>query len=308
MSKLLPVVVGSSAATTVFCAERIEGPPDSGDHLWVDGNQKITASNGTYDAPTPNAFSLVQVEDCPMSTPTCRASCYVHGLEAAAKATHDLYRHNSRTLRAIFEERDADGQLLGYNADQPAGRWWARTLGRWIAEHCREFRWHVSGDIFDGTYAWWIARVCEESPAVRHWIYTRSHPLSAAFVGVGNITVNYSVDADNYAAAIPYYLAHAGVGSPVRLCYMATGDGRVPDDLPPGSVIFPDYSLRGKRGGSPAEQRASSVWYQSLPGKKRRMICPVDFYGKSENLRCGPCRKCIDPVTAKETAPCHPPQ
>lgn len=296
MSKLLPVVT-SSAASTAFVATKLEGPPDSGHYLWLDGNQKITAGNGTYEDPKPNAFSLVQIESCPMSTPTCRASCYVHGLEAAAKTTHDLYVHNWRTIREIFAEVDDAGQLIGYNANQPAGRWWARKLGAWIAENAAGgFRWHVSGDLFDPTYAWWVARVAECSPNVRHWIYTRSHPFSAAFVGVPNVTVNYSVDHDNYAAALPYAAAHAAIGAPVRLCYMVTGDGEVPADLPAGSVIFPDYALRGARGGSPAQQRASSPWWQSLTGEQRRMVCPVDFYSKSENNRCGPCRKCIDPV------------
>lgn len=288
MSKLLPIV--SSAATTAFVYERIDGP--DGDHLFVDGNQKITAGNGSYADPKPNAFSLVQIEDCPMSTPTCRASCYVHGLEAAQKTLHDMYRHNSATLRRLFA---APGG--GLVADQPAGRWWARQLGAWIeANALGGFRWHVSGDLFDATYAWWVARVVECSPSVRHWIYTRSHPFSAAFVGAKNITVNYSVDADNYEHARPYAAAHAAIGEPVRLCYMVTGDGKVPSDLPPGSVIFPDYGLRGSRDSSPAEQRASSPWWQSLTGAQRRMVCPVDFYGKSEGNRCGPCRKCIEPV------------
>jgi hypothetical protein len=220
-------------------------------------------------------------------------NCYVHGLEAAAKTTHDLYRHNSRTLREIFAAPDG----VGYSADQPAGRWWARRLGAWIEEHARGgFRWHVSGDLFDPTYAWWVARVVECSPSVRHWIYTRSHAMSAAFVGVSNITVNYSVDVDNYETAKAYAAAHAAIGEPVRLCYMVTGDGHVPSDLPPGSVIFPDYSLRGSRGDTPNDQRASSSWWQSLTGEHRRMVCGVDFYGKSEKMRCGPCLKCIEPV------------
>lgn len=278
------LLVVSSAATTTFCAEKLEGPPGSGHWLWLDGNQKITAGNGTYEAPRPNAFSLVQIEDCPQSTPTCRAACYVAGIELHAKSTHDLYRHNSRTLREIFAAPDGAGGLL---ADQPAGRWWARRLGVWIEEHARGgFRWHVSGDLFDPSYAWWVARVVEASPGVRHWIYTRSHNMSAAFVGVPNITVNYSVDADNYVAAQRYVAAHAAIGEPVRQCYMVTGDGAVPTDLPADSVLFPDYALRGVRG----------AWFQALPSHQKKMVCPTDLSSKSERRRCGPCDRCIRPV------------
>jgi hypothetical protein len=67
----------------------------------------------------------------------------------------------------------------------------------------------------------------------------------------------------------------------------------VPDDLPHESVIFPDYSLRAAKG-KPSDQRSGSAWWQSLSSAQRAMVCPVDFYGKSETLRCGPCRRCID--------------
>lgn len=295
MSVHLPVVQ-SSAATTAFVTERLDGPVGSEHHLWLDGNQKITASNGTYATPRANAFSLVQVEDCPASTPTCRASCYVHALESAQAELHAKYRHNSRTLRDLFALTDG-----GYSADQPAGRWWARRLADHLEDTAiKEFRWHVSGDLWDATYAWWVARVVELSPDVRHWIYTRSHVLTAAFVGLKNIAVNYSVDRDNYRAALPYAAAHAAHGQPVRLCYMVTNDGHVPDDLPPDSVLFPDYSLRGARGASPAEQRRTSPWWQSLTGAQRRMTCPVDFYGKGEGTRCGPCSRCIKPAKGQD--------
>ena len=37
--------------------------------FYFDGNSKISASNGTFDEPAPNAFSVVQISDCPGSTP-----------------------------------------------------------------------------------------------------------------------------------------------------------------------------------------------------------------------------------------------
>lgn len=296
--KKLPVIT-SSAVSTSFVVERLDGPADTEDHLWIDGNQKVTAGNGSYAEPRANSLSLVQIDDCPNSTPTCRASCYVHGLEAAQRDLHDKYRHNSETIRRLMTVDDE----RGISAHTQAMYWWAKRLGEWISENAAGgFRWHVSGDLFHPSYAEWISWVVRYSPSVRHWIYTRSHAYTAAFVdnGCTNLTINLSADRDNYASAIAHHAAHAGTGTPARIAYMVTGDGHVPADLPPGSVIFPDYALRGARGGSKAEQRASSAWWQSLTGEQRRMVCGVDFYGKSEKMRCGPCRKCIDPVQSKK--------
>lgn len=280
MTVKLPVL--SSAASTDFVSHTIVGRDEI--KLHIDGNQKVSGWK-----PTPNAFSLVQIETCPGSTPTCQKSCYVHALEGAAKNIHDLYRENTTAIQHILTMPE------GYQAA------WATRVANYILSNNQDtgFRWHVSGDLFSGEYAAWVATVVELSAPVRHWIYTRSFELSAAFVGLENITVNYSVDRDNYERARPYAAAHASVGWPVRLCYLTTDDGEVPSDLPEGSVIFPDYSLRGARNytAEPAMQRECSTFYQRLPQPQRRMLCPVDFYGKSEGNRCAPfgggCAKCI---------------
>lgn len=289
MTVKLPVV-SSMAASTSFCAERIDGP--GGISLWVDGNGKITRGNGSYEAPRPNAFSLVQVEDCPGSTPTCRASCYVHNLEKHAADTHALYRQNSRAIREILVGPDRGS--------------WAVLLATWICDHAEHgFRWHVSGDIFSREYAEFIAVVVatceilrehEDKPHVPHWIYTRSFGFVDELVGLPSLALNLSCDPDNYdrAREIRETVLHL-FGQSLRLCYL-TLDGTVPADLPPGSVIFPDYALRGARGATPAENRASSPWWQSLAPEQRRMVCPVDFYGADEKRRCGPCMKCLEPT------------
>ena len=274
MTVHLPVV--SSAAQTDFVSAELVGP--DGVTLYIDGNQKISGWN-----PKPNAFSLVQIEDCPMSTATCRASCYVHGLEANAKTIHDRYRHNSKTIREIIAS--------------PHAGLWARLMADWITENAPRdigFRWHVSGDLFSPEYTSWVATVMQWSPDVRHWIYTRSFPFTAAFVGLKNVSVNYSVDQDNYEQALQFHEAHLNIGSPVRLAYLVTGDGVAPV-LPAGSVLFPDYNLRGTRNTTAAEQRASSPWWQSLSSAQRKQVCPIDFYGKAETLVCGRCTKCMVP-------------
>jgi hypothetical protein len=297
--KKLPVV-GTSAATTAFCAEELSGP--GGLSLWFDGNGKITRDNGTLDAPKPNAFSLraqavtdvkaaqanaeqharriPPMEDCPGSTPACRSTCYVGGLEQHARSTYDLYEKNSEVIRQVLSEPEL--------ADA-----WVMVAARWIAENVTSFRWHVSGDVFSLAYARWIADVCRESRHIEHWIYTRSfeflEPLvEVATVRGGNLALNLSADRDNYdealAASVDPVL-RGGAGHMLRVCYL-TIDGEVPEGLSRDDVIFPDYALRG---GTPRGRE----WFAQLDPDNKAMVCPVDFAGKSERRRCGPCPRCL---------------
>lgn len=280
--KKLPVV-GTSAAQTAFCAVQVHGP--QGTSLWLDGNGKITRDMGDLEHPVPNAFSLLSqgVEDkagrggvhCPGATPTCKASCYVDGLAKHASDTYALYEHNSAEIRKIL----ANDQLA---CD------WAMLLAKWLTDNVSSFRWHVSGDVFSLEYAQWIADVCAQSPTVKHWIYTRSfeflRPLAAVSTACGgNLALNLSADKDNGAAAASASISRAGVV--LRICYL-TSDGVVPEELVDGDVIFPDYALRGgtERGRE---------WFEELPAHQKKMVCPVDFHGKSEQRRCGPCDRCL---------------
>lgn len=258
----------TSARFTAFCAAKIEGPAG---FLWIDGNGKITAGNGTLDEPKPNAFSLVQIEDCPGATATCKIGCYVHGLQKHAPETHALYVHNSIQIRKILLGGPDDGR-----ADV-----WATVMADWIGANCAGgFRWHVSGDVFCDRYAQWIAVVCQRSPNINHWIYTRSFGSVLALTKASNLVVNISCDRDNIIDATRISERYG-----LRLCYL-TSDGHVPAGLPDGSVIFPDYNLRG---GNPAGQE----WFSGLSPDYKSFVCPVDYHGKSENRRCGPCNRCL---------------
>ncbi len=281
-------VLGSSAGSTSFCGAKLEGP---GGHLWLDGNQKITAGNGTYEDPKPNAFSLLAeaVEqretegrragaDCPGSTSVCRASCYVHGLEKHATDTYALYRHNSADIRRILKLE------LGEKSE------WVQLMADWItANAAGGFRWHVSGDVFSRAYAAWIAAVISRSPDVDHWIYTRSFDLVEPLLDLNNLALNLSCDRENHAAAVAFKAGAEArqLSTPMQLCYL-TDDGVLPE-LPPGSVIFPDYGLRGRGLADPTE----SDWWKGLTPEQRKQVCGVDFFGKSASMRCGPCRKCL---------------
>lgn len=264
----------TTAASTEFCVEKVG--IGNGKHLFIDGNQKITAGNGMFELPAPNAFSLPQVVTCPMRTPTCEASCYVHNLETHQGWLHDCYKHNLEMIREVLAS--------------PFAIDCARALADWIGANCTGgFRWHVSGDLFSKRYAQWVGYASRAS-SVSCWIYTRSFHLIddlRRYSEDRNLTVNLSADADNYWLARRVADEHR-----LRVCYL-TVDGTVPDDLREGDVVFPDYSLRGV-GTKPHAYRDGSEWWQSLTGDQRRMVCPTDAYGKSENNRCGPCRKCLD--------------
>lgn len=261
---------GTSVASTAFCTVELKGP---GGSLWIDGNGKITAGNGTLDDPKPNAFSLVQIKDCPGATPTCKESCYVHGLEKGAPDTHKMYQYNSRMIRDIL-------------VDDSMAREWARIMADWISENCPGgFRWHVSGDVFSRDYAYWIVEVCGLAPKVPFWIYTRSFQYApilhlASTARGGNLAVNLSCDRDNYVSAMVTSLQFN-----MRLCYL-TRDGKVPDSMSRENVIFPDYALRG---GTLEGQE----WFAGLTPHQKAMVCPVDYHGKAENRRCGPCARCL---------------
>jgi hypothetical protein len=252
---------------TQFIHTKVEVLP--GLSLTIDGNSKITAGNGTFLEPKPNALSLPHISTCPGSTEVCRSTCYVHGLQKHAPEVYEAYRHNERVMHRI---------LMTPQASRVA----SATLGAWIAENCQGgFRWHVSGDVMNDRHAQWIVDVSRAS-GVRCWIYTRSIDLVPLLFSTWNLIVNISCDSENWEPA----RAMAGrLG--VRLCYL-TVDGTFPE-LPPGSVIFPDYALRGRDLDDPT----SLPWWQGLSQDARKMVCPADFYGQSRTARCGVCTKCL---------------
>ena len=240
--------------------------------FWFDGNSKITAENGTFAKPSANAFSLLSVDDCPYRTPICEKKCYVARLKENEPDIYEKYRQNSMAIRHALCNPYQTGITI-------------EAFAEWINAHCRKggFRWHVSGDIFSIEYGWFIRGVVQKTYQIRHWIYTRSFSFSEILHGLPNIVVNLSADRDNFNEALA---CHDKFG--FCLCFMVTEGDTIPD-LPEGSVIFPSHELRGRDLESPLDV----PWWKSLTLKQRRMVCPPDFFGQSEALRCGPCKKCL---------------
>jgi hypothetical protein len=251
-------------------------PVGDGLNLYIDGNSKITAGNGSYEEPVPNALSLPHISTCPGATSECLSTCYVYNLQDNAPEVYKKYAQNERVMHRIL-------------LSDPSMETSAEALGTWISESCPDgFRWHVSGDIMHARHAQWIARVAQKSPKVRHWIYTRTFGAVGPLLLAPNLAVNISGDAANYREARKVAKMYG-----LRVCYM-TRDGSLPDDLEEGEVIFPDYNLRGRDMDKPTEHE----WWQGLSQEHRRMVCPPDFFGQSERHRCGPCKKCLHPHNA----------
>lgn len=269
MTKHLPIKTSFCEAVVNVC----------GFDLYFDGNSKITAGNGSYLDPKPNAFSLPAASVsssgfCPGSTDACRGSCYVKGL---AHHAPDLYAR-------YYQNADALSEFLG---DLTLFARSAHAVGSWAAEHAPHgFRWHVSGDVWNLRHALWIRHVCEHARNVQFWIYTRTFEAVPGLAGVRNLSLNLSADAYNFDKAMGTQAAYGG-----RICYLSS-DGHVPRSLPRGSVVFPDYPIRGRDLPDP---RSAPFW-QSLDIHTQRMVCPTDFFGQSEAHRCGPCSRCLEPT------------
>lgn len=266
MSAALSLAPAPAPTPTVFCREIIP--------LWddlefvVDGNSKITAENGSMLEPKPNAFSLPHISTCPGSTSVCRSGCYVHGLQKHAQETYQTYIQNERVLHRVMMTPAAASRAAEY-------------LAKYIRESVTSFRWHVSGDVFSTRHAAWITEVCRAAPDVTFWIYTRSFD-AIPLLNNPNLVVNISADSDNIKEALEAQATWGG-----RICYF-TRDGSFPT-LPEDSVIFPDYPLRGRDLDQPTEAQ----WWKGLEIADKRKVCPADFFGQSEQHRCGPCKKCL---------------
>jgi hypothetical protein len=257
---------------TQFCSAKV--PLWNGLAFYIDGNSKISWNNGTYADPKPNAFSLPHIATCPGSTERCRASCYVHGLKKNAPEVYATYELNEMALHSAF----SDSAHFFMAADM---------LADWISKNATGgFRWHVSGDIFSERHAEWIAQVCHRVTEVPFWIYTRSLGFVRRLANVPNLAVNVSADVHNFETAS---IVARAFGK--RLCYLVSSpDEKIPN-LPSGSVIFPDYPLRGRS----LPVATDAPWWQSITQEQKRMVCPADFFGQSEEYRCGPCKKCLLP-------------
>lgn len=248
--------------------------------FYFDGNSKITGANWSYVSPAPNAFSLLPIVDCPLATLVCMQSCYAVKMINEREGLRRAYLTNSISIRRALKR--SPRELAG-------------VFSEWAMDYAKEgFRWHIAGDVFSAAYARFIRQVATLTPRVTFTIYTRSFSYVSQLVGPQNLVINISADRNNYSYANDVALHHG-----LRLCYLATPEDHdhLPD-LRPGSVIFPDYELRGRDLDEPT----TAPWWQRLTPAQKRMVCPVDFFGHSSTMRCGPCGRCLKQVAPVQYA------
>jgi hypothetical protein len=107
-----------------------------------------------------NSIGLVPGVDCPGETEAC-AKCYgKRGFMAYPNAVK-VYTHNSQYLRELLKKDVKKA---------------AREVADEIKKHNKSnlFRWQIGGDIFGVKHLDMIVRVCNLTPDILHWIYTRS--------------------------------------------------------------------------------------------------------------------------------------
>lgn len=261
---------------TEFSLQRMQVFPYD---FYFDGNSKITGRDGMYDTPAANAFSLPHIATCPGATPICEAECYVHGLAGSEWDVYQAYLKNYQSLiKALFDSPSSTTEAV------------KSAFGHYIRQF-QDFRWHVSGDVFSWDYAHFIKEVSNLAPGTRQWIYTRSLSYVDPLCDSKSLVVNLSADACNLPAVLSCWRR---TRERTRICYLST-DGEIPRELPPGSVVFYKYPDRYK--SSDPKLRAQSLretdYWQDLATDQRKMLCPPDFFGQSEMLRCGPCQRCM---------------
>lgn len=217
-------------------------------HVFSRGNSKLGKSVMT--------FSLPAIVTCPGSSELCRSLCYAtrpFSYFAMPNVQKRYWRNLTLSRRPDFADI-AIAQL--------------KSARRKLV------RWHVSGDIYDATYAAKLLRIVAASPDHKHWIYTRSWrqptilPALLELVALPQVQLWFSCDRETGAPKqrSPF----------IRLAYMQVSA----DDQPAFAVdlVFRENALRNV-----VQKHVDRV-----------PVCPVE--NGVTKTTCQQCRVClVDP-------------
>lgn len=241
----------------------------------------------------PNAFGLpagpLEVGgSCPGATGVCAAVCYAAAGEAYSNQLRAMYAHNLETVLELLGARGwrdlarAFVELVEASAD----------MQRRAGIERPSFRWHSSGDILNRRHAMAIVEAARATPAVDHWLYTRTVGVADILEGApGNLRAFLSADRDNIATVSSAARAH---GLPVALLAHdrleaetlleglegravvcpAAGGKYSSDGRGPAHITARDGSRRLERGGLAAG--ACSTCGLCLPGGPAGAVVFVD--------------------------------
>lgn len=188
---------------------------------------------------------------CPGRTPACEQACYAQrGRFHFPQVVDRLAWCFTQSLRSNFV---------------------TRLVSEIRCRGIRFFRWHVSGDIYDPTYAVKMLLVMRRCPRVRFWLYTRSwrvveiELMLREMALLANCKVWYSLDRlTGFPAERP---------PNVRYAFMQDSDQTVEGV----DLVFRTPEMRHRpRVGLP-------------------MVCPSDTpRGRRAGANCGSCGYCFD--------------
>ena len=144
-----------------------------------------------------NTSGTLARETCPGATAFC-GSCYGARAEAYLPSVRVLLARNTETLRtATTSERAAiyRGAVLDFLAESQR---WLQVGAIRPADLVYRHRW--DGDVLDAGDAWAIRTTAAEFPEVAFWLYTRTLDAAPLLLGVPNLRVYLSTDAENVDA------------------------------------------------------------------------------------------------------------
>lgn len=155
-----------------------------------------------------NSFGLPAGKDftCPDATATCETVCYAGKLEVLYRGVREVLTHNHNLLKD--EDRAGMASLL------------EDMVSDFVAD-CEKrdapkvFRIHWDGDFFNRTYTEAWRDVVETFKDVQFWVYTRVAESARMLKDIGNLSLYYSADKDNFETAEE--LRREGI----RLAYLA---------------------------------------------------------------------------------------
>jgi len=185
-----------------------------------------------------NSFGLPSGTSCPGATEFCR-SCYASRSEQSA-GVRAAVEYNLRVLQAAGTVDAMTGLL-----DEMIGRFDRAATRAALPPELRLFRIHWDGDFFSVDYARAWATVIDRHRDIQFWAYTRSFrppvDVVAEFVGLPNLALYLSVDAENAPDAEAVRARHPGVR--LALCAVDYSTARA---LVPGhdAVACPENNRR----------------------------------------------------------------
>lgn len=167
----------------------------------VSPSGKASSIANTFGLPSGKEFS------CPGATSVCESICYAGKLEKIFKGVREVLVHNFDLLRNA--DKDGMVDLLDEMLTD-----FERECEKKSAE--KLFRIHWDGDFFNVVYAQAWREVMERHPETRFWAYTRSEFAVHELIGVKNLGLYFSADADNFAVA-----SELSQTTGVKLAYLA---------------------------------------------------------------------------------------